>query len=165
MLGGGSRALYQGQFGEQSQVWKLKEIYVRPNGKSVGSSSSSTTTTTTLDQQDEATHPPTATLNAGFDPTTSAFDKVIPMLPAHVRRSSTVTNAVVKLFENDPTDQHVAAMLGGLEGYDMVSSVQVERIIKSKLETDSHAGFVADDQDIEIMLIGTVSFEFQKREW
>ena len=32
MLAGQSRALYEGSFGEQAQVWRLKETYVRPVG-------------------------------------------------------------------------------------------------------------------------------------
>ena len=33
MLAGNSRALYEGPFGEQAQVWKLSETFVRPKSK------------------------------------------------------------------------------------------------------------------------------------
>jgi hypothetical protein len=33
MLAGNSRALYEGPFGEQAQVWKLTETFVRPKSK------------------------------------------------------------------------------------------------------------------------------------
>jgi hypothetical protein len=36
MVAGQSRALYEGPFGEQAQVWKLKETYVRPIGSAPG---------------------------------------------------------------------------------------------------------------------------------
>jgi hypothetical protein len=33
MLAGNSRALYEGPFGEQAQVWKLTETFIRPKSK------------------------------------------------------------------------------------------------------------------------------------
>jgi hypothetical protein len=98
-------------------------------------------------------------LNAGFEPSTSAFDNIIPMLPARGRRdgsTTSTTNAVVNLLENDPTDEHLVAMLGGLEGYEMVQPSEVEKIIKRRLEGDENGDPCSDGDDLEIMLIGTV---------
>jgi hypothetical protein len=152
MLSGESRALYEGQFGEQSQVWKLREVYIRP--KRAFSTA----------EQSRPRVPNTA-INAGFDPTSSAFDGIVPLLyqsfganSASGRRNSatSLTNAVVRLLENNPTDEHLVAMLGGLEGYEMVQPGEVERIIKRREEVDENGETVQEGNDLEVMLLGTV---------
>jgi hypothetical protein len=67
------------------------------------------------------------------------------------------TNAVVSLLERNPTDEHIVAMLGGLEGYEMVPEREVERIIKRRKEGDE------EGDDLEIMLLGTVSLRGRAR--
>jgi len=77
--------------------------------------------------------------------------------------SSMTTNAVVNLLEKNPTDEHLVAMLGGLEGYEMVPPQEVERIIKRRNEGDENGDPVAEGDDLEIMLLGTVSFRVRAR--
>lgn len=67
------------------------------------------------------------------------------------------TNAVVSLLERNPTDEHIVAMLGGLEGYEMVPEREVERIIKRRTEGDENGDPCNEGDDLEIMLLGTVS--------
>ena len=176
MLSGEPSALYEGQFGEQSQVWKMREVYVRPI-RAEGSSSTTPlrrpearTARSGLSEASEASNASSTTsetpasmsaaLNAGFTPLTSAFDRIVPMLPnqGRMHSSSMTTNAVVNLLEKNPTDEHLVAMLGGLEGYEMVPPQEVERIIKRRNEGDENGDPVAEGDDLEIMLLGTVGF-------
>lgn len=175
MLSGEPSALYEGQFGEQSQVWKMREVYVRPTG-ATGSSSTPTprrpparTAQSGFSEVSEDSTADSATsetpasmsaaLNAGFTPLTSAFDRIVPMLPnqGRMHSSSMTTNAVVNLLERNPTDEHLVAMLGGLEGYEMVPQQEVERIIRRRTEGDENGDPVNEGDDLEIMLLGTVS--------
>jgi hypothetical protein len=73
------------------------------------------------------------------------------------------TNAVVSLLERNPTDEHIVAMLGGLEGYEMVPEREVERIIKRRNEGDENGDPCAEGDDLEIMLLGTVSLRGRAR--
>jgi hypothetical protein len=168
----------------------MREVYVRPTrtagsvaGPSMAAPSSSAVPrrpqartalsglsetsedSTTSSTNSETPASMSAALNAGFAPTTSAFDRIVPMLPNQGRThsSSMTTNAVVSLLERNPTDEHIVAMLGGLEGYEMVPEREVERIIKRRNEGDENGDPCAEGDDLEIMLLGTVSLRGRAR--
>jgi len=148
----------------------MREVYIRPAKTEAGAAAAARarpSIRSTPSQISEASSETSSrdrtnaspALNAGFEPSTSAFDNIIPMLPARGRRdgsTTSTTNAVVNLLENDPTDEHLVAMLGGLEGYEMVQPSEVEKIIKRRLEGDENGDPCSDGDDLEIMLIGTV---------
>lgn len=149
MLSGEARALYEGQFGEQSQVWRMKEIVVR---RKAGSPASD------VSMEDN----PSYAINAGFHPNTSAFDLIANQINRNTggRRNSngatSITNAIVNLLENHPTDEHMVAILGGLEGYDMLKDEDVKKILKKRREGDEEAeGAALPGDELELMLLGT----------
>ncbi|KAJ9093693.1 hypothetical protein QFC21_006289 [Naganishia friedmannii] len=106
MLSGESRALYEGQFGEQTQVWRLNEVYVRSKysvpgggGGNRRSRAAQLPIATEPEPEREAeartewfsdrvpmAHEERSTsaspLNAGFAPNSSTFDKLVPLLAA-----------------------------------------------------------------------------------
>lgn len=171
MLSGESRALYEGQFGEQTQVWRLQEVCVRPKR--------------TKDSARTQTRSANASpLNAGFDLHSSTFDQLIPLLqtkaatgalPAfNANNTGSVTSAVVKMLEHDVREDYLVAMLGGLEGMQVVPEAELEGIVRRRRgevdededEDDSGMGAVArgklpsgarEGDDLELMLVGTVS--------
>lgn len=171
MLSGEPRALYEGQFGEQTQVWRLREVYARPKRG-----------------HDRKPPPPapanTSPLNAGFERHSSTFDQLVPLLaarnpvargayqPFNVTNAGSVTTAVVRMLENNVHEEYLVAMLGGLEGREIVSEAEVERIVRRRRgeasddEDDGNvrmssrgpdAGAGDDDDDLELLLVGTVS--------
>jgi hypothetical protein len=170
MLSGESRALYEGQFGEQTQVWRLQEVCVRPKR--------------TQDSARTSTRSANASpLNAGFDLHSSTFDQLIPLLqtkaatgalPAfNASNTGSVTSAVVKMLENEVREDYLVAMLGGLEGMQVVPEAELQAIVRRRRgevddEEDEDSGMSAvargklpsgarEGDDLELMLVGTVS--------
>lgn len=173
MLSGEPRALYEGQFGEQTQVWRLREVYARPKRRG----------------QDRKPPPPPAhasPLNAGFELHSSTFDHLVPLLaarnpvaggayqPFNVTNAGSVTTAVVRMLEHNVHDEYLVAMLGGLDGREIVPEAEVERIVRrrrgeasddedegnvrmSSRGPDAGPGDDDDDDDLELLLVGTVS--------
>ena len=168
MLSGESRALYEGQFGEQTQVWRLREVYARQKGGRKPTTPRATNT---------------SPLNAGFELHSSTFDQLVPLLaarnpvsgggyqPFNVTNAGSVTTAVVRMLESNVHEEYLVAMLGGLEGREIVSEAEVERIVRrrkgkgsddddeenvrmSSREPGDEAG---DADDLELLLVGTVS--------
>lgn len=142
MLSGEARALYEGQFGEQAQVWKVLEVYVRPKANVTRSSKP---------------YLPGSALNAGFDPSTSAFDQIKSLLPGEGKgcTASEMTNGIIHLLENNPTKEHIVAMLGGLEGFEVVEDEEVAQIIRRRAEGDENGKLSTEGSDLEVMLLGT----------
>ncbi|GHJ85478.1 hypothetical protein NliqN6_1880 [Naganishia liquefaciens] len=166
MLSGESRALYEGQFGEQTQVWRLREVYARQKGGRKPTTPRATNT---------------SPLNAGFELHSSTFDQLVPLLaarnpvsgggyqPFNVTNAGSVTTAVVRMLESNVHEEYLVAMLGGLEGREIVSEAEVERIVRrrkgkgsddddeenvrmSSREPGDEAG---DADDLELLLVGT----------
>lgn len=169
MLSGESRALYEGQFGEQTQVWRLREVYTRSkDGKGRKPPASSRSTNT-------------SPLNAGFELHSSTFDQLVPLLaarnptsgyqPFNVTHAGSVTSAVVRMLENNVHEEYLVAMLGGLEGREIVPEAQVERIVRRRrgqgsdddddvrMSSDPRGRDAArgEEEDLELLLVGTVS--------
>jgi hypothetical protein len=165
MLSGESRALYEGQFGEQTQVWRLREVYTRPKVKGAEAAIPRSTNTSPL--------------NAGFELHSSTFDQLVPLLaarnpttgyqPFNVTNAGSVTSAVVRMLENNVHEDYLGAMLGGLEGREIVPEAQVERIVRRRrgqgsdddddvrMSSDSRGNAGRDEDDLELLLVGTVS--------
>ncbi|KAJ9124595.1 hypothetical protein QFC24_003388 [Naganishia onofrii] len=226
-------ALYEGQFGEQTQVWRLNEVYVRskiPGMAGAGARRRAAAAAAPIDtdadtevekdwflqmESDERSSS-ASPLNAGFAPNSSTFDKLVPLLAA--KRSSplshlspqaiaaahnsgamstsaitasastststeSITSAVVRMLESDDhatRDDYLVAMLGGLEGQEVVHEAEVHELIRRRQgEMDSdeeephssamngssgtakgkrraHSRDMKPGDDLELMLVGTV---------
>lgn len=168
MLSGESRALYEGQFGEQTQVWRLQEVCVRPKRPHDPTRKSSTRSANA------------SPLNAGFELNTSTFDELIPLLQTkaamgglpgfNASNTGSITSAVVKMLEQDVRDDYLMAMLGGLEGMQVVPEAELQTIVrrrKGEVDEDDEEGMSAvargkqpsgaqEGDDLELMLVGTV---------
>lgn len=231
MLSGESRALYEGQFGEQTQVWRLNEVYVRSKipgmagagarRRAAAAAAPINTDADTeaekdwfLQMESDERSSSGSPLNAGFAPNSSTFDKLVPLLAA--KRSSplshlspqaiaaahnsgamstsaitastststeSITSAVVRMLESDDhatRDDYLVAMLGGLEGQEVVHEAEVHELIRRRQgEVDSdeeelhssamngssgtakgkrraHSSDMKPGDDLELMLVGTV---------
>jgi hypothetical protein len=168
MLSGESRALYEGQFGEQTQVWRLQEVCVRPK-RPLDPTRKPTTRSANA-----------SPLNAGFELNTSTFDELIPLLQTkaamgglpgfNASNTGSITSAVVKMLEQDVRDDYLIAMLGGLEGMQVVPEAELQTIVrrrKGEVDDDDEEGMSAvargkqpsgaqEGDDLELMLVGTV---------
>ncbi|KAJ9112621.1 hypothetical protein QFC19_000641 [Naganishia cerealis] len=203
MLSGEPRALYEGQFGEQTQVWRLREVCVRPK-RTVTEASESHVLAADKDMEEQTDNggrsPSASPLNAGFELHSSTFDHLIPLLAAkrtgplsHLGSlgasttsafasspTGSITSAVVRILESDDDatrDDYLVAMLGGLQGQEVVSEQELEGIIrrrKGQVDDDEddhnvmdesndmttgtqkmHGGEPRDGDDLELMLVGT----------
>lgn len=168
MLSGESRALYEGQFGEQTQVWRLQEVCVRPKR-------------THDSRRKHSTRSANASpLNAGFELNTSTFDQLIPLLQKkaamgglpgfNAANTGSITSAVVKMLEQDVREDYLVAMLGGLEDMQVVPEAELKAIVRRRrgeTDEDDNEGMSAvargkqpsgprEGDELELMLVGTV---------
>lgn len=115
MLSGSAGSLYEGQFGEQAQVWRLSEIVTRRR------------------------EPPrdATILNAGFAAGSSAFDAVIENgTLAHLGGSGTTAAAVVDFLERSNLTTRATTLLHGLDEADILSTEEVAAIKQGRLQED-----------------------------
>lgn len=114
MLSGEAGSLYEGQFGEQAQVWRLFEVVTRRR------------------EQGE----PGSSLNAGFPEGTSAFDQVLATQAIPKNSQASTASAVVNLFENCSERARAMFLLPGLTEKDILSAEEINAIKKDGMDED-----------------------------
>lgn len=146
MLGGQAKALYEGPYGEQAQVWKIKETWVRKQGwvrrerKNEKGKENADQDEEDGYEEDEETlgRSPVSgpMLNAGFpiDQVTPAF----PVLAPFAAEAATLNETIQQQLE-------------ALEGYEAVPEHELDEMMQ-QAEEDGDGG---EGVGLELLLTGT----------
>lgn len=146
MLGGQARALYEGPYGEQAQVWKIKETWVRKQGwvrrgrkneKGKGKANQEEEEEYEEDEEELGRSPVSGPmLNAGFpvDQITPPF----PVLAPFAAEAATLNETIQQQLET-------------LEGYEAVPEHELDEMIR-QTEEDGDGG---EGVGLELLLTGT----------
>lgn len=155
MLAGQLRALYEGSYGEQAQVWKLKETYVRPIRTSTtrarrrtqpAAAANTPGAGATGESQDstEAEEAAGTTAAPGLPlhgPMTNAgFPTTNPPITNTSRAWSGLANAAAEAAQLDETLQQ---QMEALPGYEIVAEEDVDDALEE------------DEKEMEMLLTGT----------
>lgn len=148
MLAGQLRALYEGSYGEQAQVWKLKETYVRPirertprearASKGKGKRKARAEGTAEEEDEEDDVRPPGLPLTG---PMTNAGFPTEP-LPSSSARTDWWGHAKASA-EAAQLAETLRQQMEALPGYEVVPDEDVED------------AFEEDEKDMEMLLTGT----------
>ncbi|KAJ9123035.1 hypothetical protein QFC22_001224 [Naganishia vaughanmartiniae] len=153
MLSGESRALYEGQFGEQTQVWRLREVYVRskhpvtrvPRSPAAPVPAPIRTEAVTgatppwyservrMDFEEKSTS--ASPLNAGFAPNSSTFDKLVPLLAA--KRTGPLSHLTPQTISASHTSGAMSTTTTTTAA--STSTESITSVVVRMLESDDHA--------------------------
>ncbi|RSH90140.1 hypothetical protein EHS25_001474 [Saitozyma podzolica] len=134
MVAGQSRALYEGPFGEQAQVWKLKETYVRPIGSARGNKGKGKASAQT-EAQTGAKSPPGLPLNGPM--TNAGFPTDQP--------SSTSAGLASAAAEAATVRETIQRQVEAIPGFEVVPDDELDEMLS---HPDEEAG-------LEMLLTGT----------
>ncbi len=149
MLSGDWRSLYHAEFGEQSQVWRLEEVFVRSKRITASTDGVATSSSDPPASSPSTTPLPSlpSALNAGFPLSSTSFDNIPEDYRAGRRGSSSAAAAVALMLSGEGKDVGIRAVLGVGED-EVLSREEVDELV---------AGGGNGLEDVEMLLIGTVS--------